>query len=30
MNDEDVGVEIEEAAAQGVDPITWFLEYVPL
>ena len=29
MDDEDVGVEIEEVKAQGVDPITWLLEYVP-
>ena len=30
MDDEDVGAEVEEVEAQGVDPITWFSEYVPL
>ena len=29
MDDEDVGVEIEEISAQGTDPITRFPEYVP-
>lgn len=29
MDDEDVGVEIEKVEAQGVDPITQFLNYVP-
>jgi len=29
MDDEDVGVEVTEVEAQGVDPITQFLEYVP-
>ena len=29
MDDEDVGVEIEEVEAQGADPITRLLEYVP-
>ena len=30
MDDEDVGVDVEEFEAQGVDPITRLLEYVPL
>lgn len=29
MDDEDVGMEVEEVEAQDVDPITRFLEYVP-
>jgi len=29
MDDEDMGVKIEEVEAQGVDPITWLPEYVP-
>ena len=30
MDDEDVGMEVEEAEAQGVHPITQLSEYVPL
>lgn len=30
MDDEDVGIDIEEVEAQGADPITQFPEYVPL
>jgi len=29
MNDEDVGIEVEEVGTQGADPITQLLEYVP-
>ena len=29
MDDEDVGVDMEEFEAQGADPITQFPEYVP-
>lgn len=29
MDEEDVGVEVEEVEAQGADPITWLPEYVP-
>lgn len=28
--DDEVGVEIEDVESHDVDPITWFLEYVPL
>ena len=30
MDDEDLGIDVEEVEAQGFDPITRFLEYVPL
>lgn len=30
MDDEDVGVEVEDVEAQGADLVTWFPEYVPL
>lgn len=30
MDDEDVGVEVEEVEAKGVDPITQLPKYVPL
>lgn len=30
MNDEDVGVEVEEVETHGADPITRLLEYIPL
>lgn len=30
MDDEDVGVEVEEVEIQGADPITQLPEYVPL
>lgn len=30
MDDEDVGVDVEEVEARGANPITWLPEYVPL
>ena len=30
MDDEDVGIEVDEDENQGVDPITQFPKYVPL
>jgi len=30
MDDEDVGMEIEEVEAHSVDPLTWLSEYVSL
>jgi len=29
LDEEEVGIDVEEVEAQGVDPITQFLEYVP-
>ena len=30
MDDEDLGIDVEEVEVQGADPITLFPEYVPL